>query len=426
MNRNHNVQGRRAFLKATGAAAASVPLSDALGVFHPGGRAVLKVGLIGCGGRGTGAAVQALRADPEVELVALADAFEDRLKGSLGRLQEQEDVGDRVKVAEDRRYVGFDAGARLIASDVDVVLLAEPPHFRAAHLEAAVAAGKHVFAEKPVAVDAAGARRVMEACREAERKRLSIVSGLCYRYDLAKRALYEKVAGGAIGDIVAMHTNYCTGGLWSKPRTDGMSDMEWQLRNWLYFTWLSGDHIAEQHIHSLDKCAWAMGDEPPVEAMSLGGRQVRTEEAYGHVYDHFATVFTYANGVKMFSYCRQQAGAAMDVNDYLIGTKGTASVQQHRIEGENPWRFRGRAPNMYQQEHDELFQAIRNDQPINNGLYMVRSTLMAIMGRVAGYTGQRVTWDELLKSDEQLGPKDYAWGDLGVDPVAQPGITRMG
>lgn len=412
---------RRRFLQ-TAAASAALPLGAG---FHPGGDDVLRVGLIGCGGRGTGAAVQALRADPGARLVAMGDAFEDRLNQSLQGLWGQ-DVKDRVQVAPEHRFTGFDAGKKVIESGIDVVLLAEPPHFRPHHLELAIDKGLHVFCEKPVAVDGPGIRRILESCRKAKEKKLSVVSGLCYRYDLAKREVINKIREGAIGDIVAMQCTYNTGTLWHRGENPEWSDMEYQMRNWLYYTWLSGDMIAEQHIHSIDKCAWAMNDVPAVAAVSLGGRQVRTEEKYGHVYDHFATVFEYENGVKMFSYCRQQAGAHMDVSDHVMGTKGTAHIQHHRISGENPWRWKGRAKNMYQQEHDELFAAIRSGEPINNGEYMCNSTLLTIMGRMAAYTGQRVTWDMALNSKEVLGPKQYAWGDNPVDEIAMPGLTSFG
>jgi predicted dehydrogenase len=211
-------------------------------------------------------------------------------------------------------------------------------------------------------------------------------------------------------------------------RQSSWSDMEWQVRNWLYFTWLSGDHIVEQHVHSLDKMAWAMGDVYPVRCTGLGGRQSRTGPEYGHIFDHHAVAYEFANGVKCFSYCRQQVGARNDVSDYVMGTTGTAAVQQHRIlnaQRNETWRFQGNNGNMYQVEHNELFASIRNGRPINNGDYMVRSTLMAIMGRMATYTGQEVTWQQALNSREDLAPARYEWGSLPTPPVARPGITRL-
>ncbi|MBI2826524.1 MAG: Gfo/Idh/MocA family oxidoreductase [Planctomycetia bacterium] len=422
---------RRSFLKSTttaavaGALAAQMPIARSA---HAAGSDVLKVGLIGCGGRGSGAAAQAMKADPNVRLTAMGDAFADRLQNSLDAMRKE--LGDefdaKVKVPEENRFVGFDAYQNVINSGVDVVILTSPPHFRPAHLAAAVAAGKHVFAEKPVAVDAPGIRSVLATCEEAKKKGLSIVSGLCYRYENAKRETIKRVHDGAVGDVVALHVSYNTNFLWMHPRKETWSDMEWQLRNWLYFAWLSGDHIVEQHVHSLDKAAWAMHDEPPVRASGMGGRQVRTGPEFGHIFDHHAVVFEYANGVKLFSFCRQQDGAARDVSDYVMGTKGTADLMQHSIRsGGDHWKYRGEKTNMYQAEHNELFASIRSGNPINNGLYMSRSSMMAIMGRMATYTGQIITWDQALASQEQLGPGEYRWGDLPVPPVAMPGQTQF-
>jgi myo-inositol 2-dehydrogenase / D-chiro-inositol 1-dehydrogenase len=306
-----------------------------------------------------------------------------------------------------------------------VVLLTTPPHFRPAHLKAAITAGKHVFAEKPVAVDAPGVRSVLESAAEARRKNLSLVSGLCYRYQTAKRETIARIHDGAIGKVVAIQASYNTGSLWMYKRKPEWTDMEWQMRNWLYFTWLSGDHNVEQHVHSLDKAAWVMNDKPPVSAIGLGGRQVRVEPEYGHIFDHHAVVYDYADGTKLFAYCRQQPGAAIDVSDHILGTKGTAELMSHEIRGENPWRYRGPKANMYQVEHDELFASIRSGNPINNGDYMATSTLLGVLGRMATYTGQRITWDQAMASTEDLTPAKYEWGALPVAPVALPGITRF-
>jgi predicted dehydrogenase len=416
---------RRDFL-ATSALATGATLASLAPTVHAGGSDILRVGLIGCGGRGTGAATQALNADPYAQLTALADAFPDRLETSLGTLQRDKQIADKVKVKPDHCFTGIDAYKQLLASGVDVVLLATPPHFRPAHLQAAVDAGKHIFCEKPVAVDAPGVRAVMAACREAQKKNLSVVSGLCYRYQTSKRETMKRVHEGAIGDIVALHTSYNTGGLWHKERQPGWSDMEWQLRNWLYFTWLSGDHIVEQHVHSLDKMAWAMKDEPPLSATGTGGRQVRTGKEFGHIFDHFATVFQYRNGVKLFAYCRQQEGCDNDISDHILGTLGTCNVQQHVIAGKNPWSHKKKfKDDMYQNEHNELFASIRAGTSINNGDYMCKSTLLAIMGRMAAYTGKTITWEMALNSKEDLTPPSYAFGPLPVPPVAMPGKTKF-
>lgn len=422
------VPSRRDFLKTTTAGVLGGMALGGLAIgrsAYAGGNDELKVGLIGCGGRGTGAAANALNADPNVKLTALGDTFADRLRGSLEQLKKQAEIAGKIDVPPDRQFVGFDAYQKVIDSGVDVVVLATPPHFRPAHLKAAVEAGKHVFCEKPVAVDAPGVRSVYETSRLAKEKNLSIVSGLCWRYDPGVRETMKRVLDGAIGDIVAIQENYLTGTLWSHPRQPDWSDMEWQLRNWLYFTWLSGDHNVEQHVHSLDKALWAMGDQPPVKATGLGGRQVRIEPQFGHIFDHHAVVYEYPGGVRVFSFTRQQDGCAGDVEDYMLGTKGRCEVLRHAIEGENAWRYQGPKGNMYQVEHNELFAAIRSGNPINNGQYMTSSTMMAILGRMATYTGKTITWDEALASQESLAPPAYDWISLEVPPVAMPGRTPL-
>ncbi|MCA9226040.1 MAG: Gfo/Idh/MocA family oxidoreductase, partial [Planctomycetales bacterium] len=334
--------------------------------------------LIGCGGRGSGAALNAMRADKNAKLVAMADAFGDRLEQSRKGLSNQ--LQDQFAVDQDHMFVGFDAYKQVLASDVDVVLLCTPPHFRPAQLRAAVEAGKHIFCEKPVAVDPTGVRSVLETCEMAEKRGLNVVSGLCWRYDYGVRATMDRIKDGALGDIVAIQENYLTGALWHRGRQESWSEMEYQMRNWLYFTWLSGDHIVEQHIHSLDKALWLMNDEPPAKCFGLGGRQVRTEDKWGHIYDHFAVCYEWANGVKTFAYTRQMSGCANDVDDYVLGTKGRAQILRNKIEGENPYQYEGPKPSMYDVEHQFLFKAIRDGKPINNGKYMSYSTLMAIMG----------------------------------------------
>jgi len=420
---------RRAFLKRSSAAmiGGAVVGNLAMSRFaHAAGSDVLKIGLIGCGGRGTGAASQALNADPQVKLTAMGDTFRDHLESSLARLRKIEAVAGKIDVPPERQFIGFDAYQQVLDSGVDVVILTTPPHFRPAQLKAAVDAGKHIFCEKPVAVDGPGVRKVLATYEQAKQKGLSLVSGLCWRYDYGVRETMKRVLDGEIGDIVAIQETYNTGGLWQKPRQKGWSDMEWQLRNWLYYTWLSGDHNVEQHVHSLDKASWALGDEPPVRAVGLGGRQVRTEPKYGNIFDHHAVVYEYPNGVRVFSYCRQQDGCANEVSDIIMGTKGRASVLENKIwdhAGKRKWRYRGPKPNMYQVEHNELFASIRSGKAINNGLYMSRSTMLAILGRMVNYTGKSITWDKGLNSQQDLTPAAYEWGPMEVPPVAMPGRT---
>ena len=430
MNRSQSQSAntsRREFLKTgtgtilTGAIAANLSLANAV---YAEGSDEIKVGLIGCGGRGTGAAAQALNADKNAKLVAMADAFPDRLESSLATLQRQ-GIKDQVAVSKDNQFVGFNAYQDLIKS-VDVVLMATPPHFRPAQLKEAIEAGKHVFVEKPVAVDAPGVRSVIESCKLAKEKNLSVVSGLCWRYHLGMQETFQQIHEGNIGEITSMQCSYLTRGLWHHGRNEQWSDLEWQVRNWLYFTWLSGDHINEQHIHSLDKLAWAMQDEYPVQASGVGGRQTRIDPKYGNIYDHFSIVYEYKNGVKGFGRCRQQNGCTVDVSDHIYGTKGIADVFKHRTldyKGNTNWRYKGPKVNMYQAEHNALFAAIREGKPINNGEYMSKSTMMAILGRMVAYTGKTITWEQALNSKQTLGPNSYEPQELEVEPIAMPGST---
>lgn len=426
---------RREFLKTTGmvGAGAFAGLSLSRFVHASGEDPILKIALIGCGGRGTGAAANALDADPRTVLVAMADAFEDRLNSSLAALKKTH--GDRVKVTPETSFVGLDGYKRAIASDVDVVLLCEPPHFRPMHLRAAVEAGKHIFAEKPVAVDAPGYRSVLESTEMARQKGLCIVSGLCWRYHKPTIETVKRIQDGAVGDIITIQETYNTGHIGGRDRDPKLTEMQFQLRNWYCFTWLSGDHNVEQHIHSLDKALWLMHDEPPAAAWGMGGRQVRTEmPKFGNIYDHHAVCYEYANGVRVYSYCRQHASCWTDTTDQVFGTKGRAIIlNQWRIDGPETWAYKGEGTNMYVAEHEALFSAIRKGEPINNGVYMARSTMMAIMGRMATYTGQRITWEEAINSGEALVPSAYTWDatppivpdEQGRYPVAIPGITKF-
>lgn len=386
---------------------------------------VLRVGLIGCGGRGRGAASQALAADPMVKLTALGDAFPLPLENTLKNLRAKESLRAKIEVPEERRFVGFDAYEQVLRSGVDVVLLATPPHFRPLHLKAAIEAGKHVFAEKPVAVDAPGIHSVLATCREAKAKGLSVVSGLCLRYNYGFRETVQRIHDGAIGDVRTLQANDFRGPIWVKPRQPGWSDMEWQMRNWYYFTWLSGDFNVEQHVHYLDVCSWVMNGEYPVRAVGMGGRQVRTGEEYGNIFDHHSVIYEYANGARLYSNCRQQAGCHNDMACRVTGTRGDAELTGKvlRLTSPEPWRYRGPKNNHYQTEHDELFAAIRKGEPIYNGEYMAKSTLLAIMGRMATYTGKEITWEMALNSKENLTPARYAWGDLETPEVARPGVT---
>jgi len=418
---------RRNFLKAGALAAAGSAVSQMAtpSAVHAAGSDTLKIGLIGCGGRGAGAAAQALAADKANVLVAMGDAFADRLQNSLANIRKG--APDQVKVDPDHCFAGLDAYKKVIDSGVDVVLLTSPPGFRPAHIEYAVQAGKHVFAEKPMAVDAPGVRSVAKSVAEARRKKLAMVAGYNSRYTYSQQAVLQKIHDGAIGDVVAMYTTFNTGYLWLHPRKPEWSDMEWQVRNWYYFTWLSGDHLVEQAVHNCDKLAWAMKDVMPARAVAVGGRQLRVEPQWGHIYDHFAVVYEWANGARGFLFCRQWENCANDVSDYFMGSKGTAEIagQGPIINGPTPWKYAGEKNSGHQTEHDEMFASIRKGSPIDNGDRMVNSTLISIMGRMAAYTGQIITWEQAMNSQEILVPQNVQWGAFPTPPVAMPGRTKF-
>jgi predicted dehydrogenase len=420
---------RRDFMKTTTTAAVAAGTVFGIGASRVGAETnseTLKLGLVGCGGRGGGAVIDALKADANVKLVAMADVFEDRLTEKLNDLQGSE-FGDRVDVPEDRRYVGFDAYKNVI-DQVDVVVLAATPHFRPMTIEYAVEKGVHIFAEKPVATDAIGVRRVLAACQKAKEKNLSVVSGLCWRYHIPRVETMKRVLNGDIGEIVSIETTYNSGGVWPprKRRSECNSDMEYQIRNWYYYTWLSGDHINEQAIHGIDTMAWAMGDEPPVQCWGVGGRQVRTEEMWGNIWDHFSIVYEYANGVHGYHQCRHWKDTPSRVKDFVMGTKGTADVFANSISGPNSWKYESEEKHdMYQHEHEVLFASIRNNEPVNDGERMCRSTLLAIMGRDAAYTGDVITWEQALNSEQSLAPAKYEWGEAPKVVIAVPGKTKI-
>ena len=383
----------------------------------------LRVGLIGCGGRGTGAAKDCLNSAPNVAVVALGDLFRDRLDACQTSLVE---MGDKVDVTEDRCFVGFDAYRGVLSVDLDLVILATPPGFRPIHLRAAIEAGKHVFMEKPVAVDPVGVRSVITSSQIADVKGLAIVAGTQRRHDPGYLATMKRIRAGAIGELVAAQCYWNQGGLWVKERQPEWSDMEWQCRNWLYFTWLSGDHIVEQHVHNIDVINWAMGS-PPVKAVGLGGRQVRTDPKYGNVFDHFTVEYEYPNGARVLSMCRQIEGSSHRVSERLVGTMGTADPSG-TINGRRPfvYQLQGEAINPYVQEHADLVASIRRGRPLNEGRRIAESTMTAIMGRMSAYTGRELSWDWVMNGSKlDLTPPHYSMTELPVNPVAIPGQTKL-
>ena len=434
---------RRSFLHTTSSAVVGGSILGALPIervaFGDQHTDTLKLALIGCGGRGTGAANQALNTKGNVKLVAMADAFQHRLDSSLKNLKQQHP--DRIDVPADRQFTGLNAYKKAI-QEADVVILTTPPGFRPMQLEEAVRQGKHIFMEKPVAVDAPGIRRVLAAGEEAERKGLKIGVGLQRHHHQGYIETVDRLQNGAIGDIVSMRCYWNGGGVWTRTRDSlagilgrSPTEMEYQVNNWYYFVWTCGDHIVEQHIHNIDVINWIKGAYP-VSAQGMGGREVRTGNEHGQIFDHHFVEFEYADGSRMYSQCRHIRGCWSNVSEHVTGTKGHADVSSKRIWGENawqigPWSFSGNAKNPYQQEHDDLFHAIRNDLPFNEVEYGAKSTMTAIYGRMCTYSGKKITWDEAFNSDLDHSPDSYSWNaqppvlpnDDGSYPVPVPGET---
>ncbi len=409
---------RRQFLKhsaalATAATAGSMVIPSNA---HAAGSDRIKIGLIGCGGRGTEAAGNAMNAGRDVQLVALADLFAERLAASRDQLLKA--TPEQCDLPPDRCFTGFDAYEKVIASGVDAVLIAPTSHFAPRIVQAAIAAGKHVFCEKPHGIDVPGLKLMMAACEEARSRGLSMVSGLCWRYDPGVRETMKRVHDGAIGQIVAIQENYVSQPYIVRDRRPSQSELEYQLWNWYHFNWLSGDQTAQQIVHSLDKASWAFGDRPPLRAWGMGGRQTCLEPRFGDQLDHQAVVFEYPEGVRVFGYTRDQEGCYSDTSDYLIGTKGRCDVLKHTIEGQTNWVYQGPKANMYDVEHQEMFAAIRAGKPLNNGNYMCLSSALGIMAQIACYTGTMVTWEELMSSKRSFALAKYDWN---VEPPVKPG-----
>lgn len=438
---------RRQFLRTSGtAAAAAAALSQLPFVVttHAAPDDPIRIGLIGCGGRGMGAIANVLGAQTDVnypsagyhtenisagaqlarkdvQVVALSDVFEDRLNACREQLAKL-----NISVPQEKCFVGFDGYKKLVAvPEVNYVILATPPHFRPEQLMASIKAGKHVFMEKPVAVDGPGVRLVIEAGELAKEKKLGIAAGTQRRHQRSYCEAIKRIHDGAIGDLVYARAYWNGGVIWVIDRQSGWSDMEWQLRNWNYFTWLGGDHIVEQHVHNLDVINWAMNAHP-VKAIALGGRQARPGKNYGHIYDHFAVEYEYASGARMFSQCRQMNGCEGKVEEAVVGTKGTSNCKDWiRPKEGQLWRFRERDTNPYEQEHQNLIDSIRAGNPINEARAIAESTLTGIMGRESAYSGRSIEWDEALKSNTKLGPEKYEMGSLPFPDVPIPGQYKF-
>jgi predicted dehydrogenase len=428
---------RREFLKTTAVAAGTLAAAQALqsGAYASGDDTV-KVGLVGAGGRGTGAAGQALSTEGNVKLTAVADAFEDSAKYVVRNLKESlGEKANRVDVKDDMIFTGFDAYQKVIDSGVDLVILATPPGFRPIHFEYAVRAGKNIFMEKPVAVDAPGVRQVLEANKIAKEKKLKVGVGLQRHHQAPYIDTIGRLKDGAIGDIIALRVYWNGGGVWDPrlPREKAKSEMEYQMRNWYYYNWLCGDHIVEQHIHNLDVGCWVKGGYP-VRARGMGGRQVRVDKKYGEIYDHHAVEYEFADGSWMYSQCRHQPNCWNSVTEHAHGSKGTCDISGYRIKvGDEMWRSAAKGKDPYQQEHDDLFHAIRTGADYNEADNGAMSTMVAILGRMATYSGKELSMEDALASNLSLMPKTFSWdaeppvlpGADGGYPIATPGVTKV-
>ncbi len=406
---------RRDFVKSGGAAAfmASVPLVHAAGQEQ-----TISVGLIGCGGRGTGAAENCLESTTNVRIVAMGDMFKNR----LDNCRKQVSAKPGFKVDDEHCFTGFDAYKRVLDSGVDMVILATPPGFRPLHFAAAIDAGKHVFFEKPVATDPTGVRKVMEYGKKAAEKKLAVVTGTQRRHQKSYVECIKQIHDGAIGEVVSARAYWNGGGVWVNPRQPGQDDMNYMLRNWYYFTWLGGDHIVEQHVHNLDVMNWVLKGNP-LKATAVGGRQVRVEEQFGHIWDHFGVDFEYPNAVHVLSMCRHWNNTPGNVSEAVVGTKGRSDCHSRIWDhsGKEIWKFPGGGRNPYVQEHADLIESIRIGKPLNEAQQIAESTLVAIMGREAAYTGNVLTWEEILSSKMNLLPEKLDFGAVPMPAIPVPG-----
>jgi myo-inositol 2-dehydrogenase/D-chiro-inositol 1-dehydrogenase len=427
---NEAGSSRRQFLTQATAAAVGTTLASQFSTLpgaYAAGTDEIRVGLIGCGSRGTGAAMNCLTSSEGVKVIALADAFQDRLDTSRKILKER--GGAKVDIKDDHTFVGLDAYQKLLKTDVNYVILATPPGFRSIHIRAAVDAGKFVFGEKPVCVDSAGARACFESHDLIAKKGLGMVAGTQYRHFTPYIEAIKRVQDGTIGKLVAGNCYYNTGLLWNKERQPEWSDLEFQMRNWLYYTWLSGDHLVEQAIHNVDTLVWAFNAHP-VRAVAMGGRQTRTEPIWGHIYDHFTIDYEFPDGAHCMMMCRQQDACDKKIANEFVGTEGTAFVlPQYFIQGKRPWKLEESVStdlgNAYVQEHGDFIASIRAGKPLNELKQVTESSLTAVLGREAAYTGKSITWDEILNAKQSLMPQKLEWGPMPMPPVPMPGQTTL-
>lgn len=428
-SKNPETMPRRTFLKSTAVAAVGLSALDLSRSAHAAGRDIIRVGMIGCGGRNAGAAAQALTADPGARLVAACDIFMDRVKGKVQALRAQK--GAQVQVDDDHCFTGFDGYKHVIEAS-DVVVIANAAKFHPLHALSAIRAGKHVFVEKPHGIDPAGIKLMQQACDLAKEKRLSIASGLQSRHHTGYIETVKRIQDGAIGDIISMEENFLRPPYGVIERKPGLSELQWQLSTQYHFRWLSGDDVPQSLVHNLDRSSWVLGNKVPVKCHGLGGRSSMTDRIYGDVFDHHSVIYEFANGVRIYAFCRTTNGCYDENSSIILGTKGKASITACRIWGETNWRWQGQC-DPYQIEHDKLFAGIRSGHPVNNGDYMARSTLFTIMGQLSCYSGKEVTWEQVSNSDFCYSPRPEECRDnmepptnAGSDnsyPVPVPGQT---
>jgi myo-inositol 2-dehydrogenase / D-chiro-inositol 1-dehydrogenase len=414
---------RRSFLKTSAtatAAATALGTLDLTRSAYAQGADIIRVGMIGCGGRNSGAGVQALNADKGARLVAMCDIFMDRVRGARANIRNQ--CKDQVQVDDDHCFTGFDGYKRVIEAS-DVVLIANAAKFHPFHAMAAIRAGKHVFVEKPHGADPAGIKLLKAAAQLAKDKKLSLVSGLQSRYHPGYKETVQRIHDGAIGDIVSMEENFLRAPYGITDRNPGLSELEWQCSTQYHFVWLSGDDVPQSLVHNLDRSSWVLKDAAPIKCHGLGGRSSMTNPKYGNVFDHHTVVYEFPNNVRVYALCRTTTGCYDENSSLIFGTKGRANVVASRITGETNWRWQA-PPNTltdpYQIEHNTLFAAVRSGTPVNNGDYMARSSLIGIMGQISCYTGKEVTWDQVSNSDFAYAPKPEDCHD-GMEPPVKPG-----
>ena len=409
---------RRAFLRTSTAAVSATALGAIdLGrsAFAAGGD-TLRVGMIGCGGRNSGAALQALNADKGTRLIAMCDILRDRVQGQRAEIKKQKP--DQVAVDDDHCFYGFDGFKGVIESS-DVVLIANAAKFHPFHALRAIEAGRHVFVEKPHGIDPYGMKLMRRACDLAKEKNLSIVSGLQSRWHPGYQETMKRIHDGAIGEIVSIEENFLRAPYGVVSRNPGLNEIEWQASTQYHFVWLSGDDVPQSLVHNMDRARWALKDSNPVKCHGLGGRSSMTDPIYGNVFDHHSVIFEFPSGVRVYAFCRTTTGCYDESSSLIFGSKGKADVLRCRITGENSWRYQG-GGDPYQIEHDKLFGAIRSGVPVNTGNYMVDSTLTCVMGQISCYTGKEVTWEQINQSDFFYPPKPEDCHD-GMEPPVKPG-----